>query len=238
MLLKNQAIQTALTGDWQTAILLNKSLLSENPQDIDALNRLALAFSITGNLKEAKKTYLKVLEIDPLNPIALKNSKRLKDKKIVAQTTKRITTLISNTFIEETGKTKVVELINITQPKIIESLRAGVMVELSIKRSKIFVLDDKQYIGVLPDDIGRRLIKLMKSGNRYDAYIKCASVHKITVFIKEVKRCTRYKDQPSFIHVAENNLSFDKNNRFKNMVSEKENEKEEDEEENYSSEEE
>jgi len=234
MLLKNQAIQTALTGDWQAAISLNKTLLSENPQDIDALNRLALAFTITGNLKEAKKTYQKVLAVDPLNPIALKNIKRVKDKKF-ASNSKKTTTLINNEFIEETGKTKVVELVNITQPKIIESLRTGSMVDLSIKRLKIFVLEEKQYIGVLPDDIGKRLIKLIKGGNKYEAYVKCASPHRVTVFIKEVKRSPRYKDQPSFVHVAEGNLNFDKNNRFRNMVSEKENEEEE---ENYPLEEE
>lgn len=234
MLLKNQAIQTALTGDWQSAISLNKSLLAENPQDIDALNRLALAFAITGNLKEAKKTYLKVLDIDPLNPIALRNIKRVKDKKFTSSS-KKTTTLINNQFIEETGKTKVVELVNITQPKIIESLRTGEMVSLCIKRLKVFVLEEKQYVGVLPDDIGKRLIKLMKSGNKYDAFVKCASPHKVTIFIKEVKRSARYKDQPSFIHVTESNLNFDKNNKFKNMVSEKDNEEEE---ENYPLEEE
>lgn len=237
MLIKNQAIQTALTGDWQTAITLNKSLLTENPEDIDALNRLALAFSITGNLKEAKKTYSKVLKIDPLNPIALRNLKRLKDKKNPPQNLKNAGSSINNAFIEETGRTKVVELVNVTQPKIIESLRAGASVELSIKRLKIFVLQDMQYIGVLPDDIGKRLIKLIKSGNKYEAYIKCASPHRVTVFIKEVKRSSRYKDQPSFIHVADGNLNFDKNNRFRNMISEKENE-EEQEGENYPPEEE
>ena len=80
MTLKNQAIQTALEGNWQEAIAINKSLVQENPEDMDALNRLALAYTIMGKLKEAKSTYQKVLDLDPLNPIALRNLKKLKDK--------------------------------------------------------------------------------------------------------------------------------------------------------------
>ena len=85
--LKLQAIQTALIGDWKNAISLNKKLLDENPQDIDTLNRLGLAYAISGKAKDAKTTYQKVLDIDPLNPIALKNAKRLKDKTFSANKT-------------------------------------------------------------------------------------------------------------------------------------------------------
>ncbi len=75
--LKSQAIQTALTGNWDQAISLNQELLKNNPTDIDALNRLAFAYSITGKTKEARNLYHKVLEIDTLNSIALRGLKRL-----------------------------------------------------------------------------------------------------------------------------------------------------------------
>ncbi|MBI3366867.1 hypothetical protein HY041_04550, partial [Candidatus Roizmanbacteria bacterium] len=42
---KNQAIQTALLGDWQNATVINKALLNSNPNDIEALNRLAFALT-------------------------------------------------------------------------------------------------------------------------------------------------------------------------------------------------
>lgn len=60
--LQNQAINTALTGDWEKAVLINKDLVKENPKDIDALNRLAFAFNILGKNKEAKLTYQRVLK--------------------------------------------------------------------------------------------------------------------------------------------------------------------------------
>ena len=79
--LKDQAIQNALAGEWQKAVAINKSLLKEDPQDIDALNRLAFAFSILGKTKDAKTAYQKVLKIDSLNPLALRNLKRIASSK-------------------------------------------------------------------------------------------------------------------------------------------------------------
>jgi tetratricopeptide (TPR) repeat protein len=238
--LRLQAIQTALTGDWKNAISLNKKLLDENPLDIDTLNRLALAYAISGKPRDAKIAYQRVLDIDPLNPIALKNAKRLKDKTFSTNKTGNGSLQISNNFLEETGKTKVIELVNTAQPKIIQTLRTGKFVSLCIKRSRIFVLvDEDQYIGVLPDDIGRRLIKFLKSGNKYDAYIKSANPHHVVIFIKETKRSSRYKDHPSFLAANDATLTFDKNGKIKKSVIKRtEAEKEDEDTENYESEEE
>jgi tetratricopeptide (TPR) repeat protein len=215
MTLKNQAIQTALNGNWQEAILINKSLIKEDPQDIDALNRLAFGYTILAKAREAKSTYQKVLAIDPLNPIALRNLKKLKDKSLLNLSGGNLSGCINNKFLEEPGKTKVVELVNIAQPKVVEALRTGQSLILSIKRLKIFALESEQYIGVLPDDISRRLIKFMKNGCKYEAYVKSADQHKVTVFIKEIKKTTRYKDQPSFTSITDSPLSLDKGGKLK-----------------------
>lgn len=220
--LKDQAIQNALTGDWQKAVAVNKFLIKENPVDIDALNRLAFAFSILGRVKDAKNTYQKVLRIDSLNPLAIKNLKRLGDlKKIkneLGDTSSASMMRVTNMFIEEQGKTKIVELVNVAQPSVINNLRTGQSLTLSVKRLKIFVLDENnQYIGALADNIGKRLIKFIKAGNQYEAYVKSAFDHHIIIFIKEIKRTSRLKDQPSFISSAEKILDFDKKfNRAKN----------------------
>lgn len=194
--LKNQAIQTALTGDWTNAVLLNKSILEESPDDIDTLNRLGFALASIGDTKEAKNIYQKVLLLDAQNPIALRNLKRLSGNigtKIAAPSQ------VSNLFIEEPGRTKVIELLNSADKKIITVLRSGEMLQLVIKRMKIFVLDqNKQYIGMLPDDIGRRLIRFMNGGNTYEAYVKSVDGNKVTIFAREVKRTSKFKNQPSF----------------------------------------
>lgn len=199
---KNQAIQTALTGDWNTAITLNLAILKETPNDIETLNRLALAFTVIGKTKEAKKTYKRVLELDSQNPIALKNVKRLNSLNKTTNESGYAPHLgqnIGSMFLEENGKTKVLELINVAEPKIICHLMTGEILKLQVKRLKIFVLDEKsQYIGMLPDDIGKRLIKFINGGNTYETAIKSVVNHKVIVFIREVKKSARFKNQASF----------------------------------------
>lgn len=198
--LKAQAIQTALMGDWNNAISLNESLLQENPNDIDTLNRLAFAYSSTGNVKEAKNIYQKVLSLDAQNPIALRNLKRLSGSGSSAKSSPITPSHVSNLFIEEPGRTKVIELHNVADKKVIAPLRSGESLQLVIKRMKIFLLDqNKQYVGMLPDDIGRRLIRFMNGGNQYEAYIKSVDGNKVTIFAREVKRTSRFKNQPSFL---------------------------------------
>jgi hypothetical protein len=204
-LLKSQAIQTALVGDWGKAITINKQILQEEPEDIDTLNRLAFAFLGEGNIKDAKSIYQKVLLLDMQNPIAIRNLKRLNEVH-----SKKINIQLTNLFIEEPGKTKVIELINVADKKIISHLRSGEKVNLNIKRMKIFALDqNNQYIGMLPDDICKRLIKFINGGNQYEAYTRTADSNKITLIIRELKRVKRFQNQPSFTYTEKTKLSIE-----------------------------
>jgi len=193
--LKTQAIQTALIGDWPTAINLNQLILEENPEDIDTLNRLAFAFLSAGNPKDAKKLYEKVLSLDKQNPIAIRNLKRVTD-----DSGKKVSIMISNLFIEEPGKTQVMDLINIADKKIISPLRCGEKLSLRIKRSKIFAYDlDNQFIGMLPDDTCQRLVNFINGGNEYEGYVKTVDSNKVSIFIRELKRVKKFINQPSFV---------------------------------------
>jgi hypothetical protein len=205
--LKSQAIQTALEGDWATAISLNQQILQEEPDDIDTLNRLGFAYLSTGMSKDARAVYEKVLALDMKNPIAVRNLKRLSDPNL-----KKVSIPLNNLFIEEPGKTKVIELINVADKKVLAHLRSGEKLELTIKRNKIFVLDsEKQFVGMLPDDLGLRLIKFIESGNEYDAYARTVDNNKISIFVREVKRTKKLKDQPSFVSNDKVKLSFENN---------------------------
>lgn len=213
--LKSQAIQTALVGDWENAIALNKLILLEEPNDIDTLNRLGFAFLSLGNLKDAKSLYEKVLLLDMQNPIAIRNLKRLEDP-----SKKRTNFHINNMFIEESGKTKIIELINVADKKVISHMRSGEKLSLCIKRMKIFALDqDNQYIGMLPDDLCKRLIKFIHVGNKYEAYARTVESNKLTIFIREIKRVKRYKDQPSFVSTEKTKLAFASNGLAPKTVS-------------------
>ncbi len=205
--LKTQAIQIALTGNWAEAIAINKEILKEEPTDIDTLNRLAFAYTIIGKTKEAKQTYQKVLDIDSANPIALKNLKRLGPSENKIKPSLHISTKM---FLEESGKTKIVALINTAPSQIIKTLQMGQELHLCIKRSKIFVQDErKQYVGMLPDDIGKRLTTFLAGGNVYESYVKSAHDHEVIIFIKEIKRVNKFKNQPSFLFGDKTRLSLD-----------------------------
>lgn len=214
--LKTQAIQTALTGDWNNAIRCNEEILLETPSDIDTLNRLAYAYMSDGDSKKAKQIYEQVLDLDMQNPIATRNLKRISELKNDSKPEKQGAILINNLFIEEPGKTRVIELINTADKKILSVLRSGEELELSIKRMKIFVHgSQKQFIGMLPDDIGNRLIKFINGGNTYEAYLRTSNGGKAIIFIRETKKAKKFKDQSSFVSIDKTKLEIDKSFKSK-----------------------
>lgn len=204
---RDLAVKFALENKWEQALKENKRLLEEDQDNVDTLNRLAYSLSKLGKFRKAKEYYNKVLKNDKTNPIALKNLKRLetiskkyaKDFEIIAPTAGMN---LSDVFIEEAGKTKTIDLKNVTDKKTISILQPGDSVILVVKRSKVFVqMPSKTYIGMLPDSIGMRMIPLLNGGNEYAAFIKALGENSVTVFIKEIRRMARFKNQPSFTHI-------------------------------------
>jgi hypothetical protein len=141
--------------------------------------------------------------MDSTNPIAVKNLRKLTT--LASQTNGNAhlninhINHIDNAFIQEAGKTKTVSLTNVADKKTLMSLQHGDDVILTTKRSKIFVLSqEKNYIGMLPDDVGIRLITFIKGGNEYQACIKSVDDKNVTIFIKETKRAKKFSNQSSF----------------------------------------
>ncbi len=199
--LKDNAIKLALDNNWEEAILVNKEILTESPKDIDSLKRLAYAFMQSGKFVDAKETYNAIIALDSTNPIATKNLRKLmalSQQKNGVSSSSHINHM-DNVFIQEAGKTKTVDLTNVADKKTLMSLQHGDDIQLIIKRSKIFALtSDKTFIGMLPDNVGIRLIGFMKGGNEYQACIKGVDDKNVTVFIKETKRAKKYINQSSF----------------------------------------
>jgi hypothetical protein len=200
--LKDIAIKCALENKWSDAIQANLDILQQNPQDIDTLNRLGFAYLQTSNMEDAGKTYQKVLDIDMSNPIAKKNLKKIQSVSSgsTTNTLRSFELNVNDLYIEEAGKTKTVELKNVADKKALSTLQTGEQVNLVPKRSKIFIQNAaKTYIGVLPDNIGMRLKEYIQGGNEYKAIIKSVSDKNVVVFIKEMKKAPKYKNQPSFV---------------------------------------
>lgn len=205
--LYQQAIDVALNGQWEDALKINKKILKLDPQNIDALNRQAKALMELGKANQAKKSYSEVLKIDPYNPIAQKNLKLMKSYKPTGQTTAACCQngkLSPALFLQEPGKTKMVNLLKVAEPQKLSQAFCGMKVLMAVKNHKITIVDTNgDYLGVLPDDISHHLLRLYKGGNRYDLFIKSIRVNSLSVLIKETFRSKKFKNQPSFLEYSD-----------------------------------
>lgn len=200
--LNRQAIDAALDSRWAEALKLNRKIIKGDPQNIDALNRQARVYMELGKSNLAKKCYIEVLKFDPYNPIASKNLKIIKAFKIKKGPYKPNdhAKLSASLFLQEPGKTKVVNLLNICEPQKLSQAFCGMKVDPIIKNRKITIIDSNEtYLGVLPDDMSHHLIRLIKGGNKYDLFIKSISINSLSVLIRETFRSKRFKNQPSFL---------------------------------------
>lgn len=195
--LAQKAVEAALNGNWKEATRLNSLILKENPKDIDALNRLARAYSELGNPRKAKSCAEKVLKIDPFNSIATKALSRWKGLKGGQGFSSKPAS--PESFLEEPGKTKTVSLINLGDPKLLAKLDSADEVKLTPHSHRVSVITlEGKHVGRLPDDVSARLRNLINSGNTYQVLIKSIEPNDVKVFIRELTRGLQVKDTASF----------------------------------------
>lgn len=197
--LAQQAIQAAIAGNWKNAENLNRTILKNNADDIDALLRLANALFQLGKKKDAANLYIQVLKVDKFNVFASRGLERLKKAKLANSVTHH---KLETLFLEEPGKTKTVGLVHIAGPQTLASLDSGEKVLLVPRRHRISVTTESgTYIGRLPDDLSVRLLGFMGGGNEYGAVIKCAKPpDEVKVFVKETARSPKFVQTPTFPH--------------------------------------
>lgn len=192
--LRTQAIVAAKNSNWPAAIEANQLILQETPNDINALNRLGLAHLQSGQAKQAKECFKKTLELDKTNNIAKKQLDRISSKQsAVAPSFTR------EYFIEEPGRTKIVELHRLAGKQVMDTLSSGQNCQLVMKKRFISVENDQGvYIGALPEDLSFRLSKLISSGNTYMCRVHSTSNNQCSVYLKELTRSKRNQDVHSF----------------------------------------
>lgn len=198
--LAQKAIDEALKGNWESALTLNKQILKQNPKDEEALNRLARACFELGDIKKSIFCYKKVLRLDPYNTIAQKAIFRLSKTKRKAKKLRSLSLpSAANLFIEEPGRTKTVALIHLGADGVVNELTTGEEVKLVPHAHRVSVQTKaRNYVGRLPDDLSRRLIKLTRAGNTYELLVKSVSPDSVKIFIREVKREESLGNIPSF----------------------------------------
>jgi tetratricopeptide (TPR) repeat protein len=183
--LEDQAIKSALAGNWTQAIEINQQILSDTPDHIPTLNRLARALAQTGNTNGAIALYQQVLVIDKYNPIAQKQCSLLKKSPCFPQEAVKIT---MTDFVEEPGKTKTYDLVRLGDAKLLSSLQPGQEVKLVVKNHWILITSSSgSHIGCLPDDISFMLKQKLSGGTQFEAVIRAANIKHVAVFIREIR---------------------------------------------------
>lgn len=195
--LKEIAINLALNCKWEEAIKINKQILKLDDTDIDAMNRLSRAYYESGDLKHAKQISKKVLGIEQSNNIAKRALEKYGNSNSKLPAKDNIVDV--SDFLEEPGKTKQVNLLNVGASKAITCLDSGDELILSTHSHKVTLTTlEGVYVGKLPDDLSARLRNLVKSGNKYKVLVKSVSKSTVKIFIREILRGKEIKNVQSF----------------------------------------
>jgi tetratricopeptide (TPR) repeat protein len=196
-----QAISLAMEGRWQESVDVNKAIIENFPNDVDAHNRLGKAYMELGEYAKAKEAYEKALKLDQYNTIAKKNIQRLAhlgDEAPVV-TEGNAEKAEPHLFIEEIGKAAVVNLYQIAPSERLIKMMAGDKVVLRPQDSSLVVENIREeYLGLVPSKQGQRLIKLIEGGNKYTAAVVTSNENLISVIIRETYQDPGQIDQVSF----------------------------------------
>ena len=182
-----RAVALAMHGKWEHAATMNRSIVREFPDDLEAYNRLGKAFSELGRNREAKAAFESVLQRSPNNSIAKKNLARL--TKLSDEASPRIakrTGRSVHAFIEESGKAGVTTLTKPAPNSVLLELTPGDLVNLSVTGRALTVTDESgAYIGQVEPRVGTRIARLIKGGNRYEATVTSAEGKRLDIIIRE-----------------------------------------------------
>ena len=194
-----EAIALALDGQWERATEVNRGILRLFPEDIDALNRLGKASLELGHYVAATAAFESAASIAPYNTIAKKNLERLGHLQETTPPTKQGKVGTPYLFIEESGKSGATVLRDPARQQVLARVAAGDAVKLDCRDHNLVVENNHgEYLGQVEPKLSKRLIRLMKGGNRYDAAIISMNRDEVSVIISETYRHPDLGDVCSF----------------------------------------
>jgi tetratricopeptide (TPR) repeat protein len=198
--LENQAVDAAIKGDWQKAAEVNTEMLKKSKENIPTLLRLGFAYLQLKNYEQSLSVYKKVLKLQPQNAIASDYVEKIDFRKKGAKSsTNTAVVLDSNIFIELPGKTKNVSLSQLGQKSTLAKLMIGEEVFFLVRKHHVEIrTESDEYIGVLPDDVGVRLMYFLENESEYKIYVQEATLSNVIVFIREISKGKKVEKLVSF----------------------------------------
>ena len=182
-----QAIALALQSRWLDAVLVNRSILTDFPEDLETYNRLGKALSELGRNREATEAFQRAIGISPHNTIAKKNLDRLSRLGDETPRAGGRGGTPPDAFIEESGKAGVTSLVNLASPEVLLKLAPGHSIQLRLEGNSLRAMEDSgEYVGQVEPRLASRLIRLIKGGNQYEATATSVDGHELTIIIREV----------------------------------------------------
>lgn len=182
-----KAVALAMRSNWDEAVAMNRAIVKEFPDDLEAHNRLGKALSELGRNKEAREAFQRALEISPHNGIARKNLDRLMS--IGDQDAPRSQSGVDaapRVFIEESGKATTTSLISLAPPGTLLKLAPGHRLSLEIENRRVKVLSaGSEYVGSVEPKLTARLLRLVRGGNQYEAAVTSANAQELSVIVRE-----------------------------------------------------
>jgi len=177
--LSKQAVQAALAKQWYKAVGLNEAILEQDPQNLEALNRLGRAYLSIGDERKARSYFRQALKHDPENPLAKKNLEALKNGEINPPNPSS-----PRTFVKEPGTTLTATFTS-TETALGNPLQPGEGLNLNLKRGQVEIRSQKnrKVLGI-NQDMAERLFKLSKSGVAFEARFVGAKGTSLTVLVK------------------------------------------------------
>ena len=199
-----KAIKLATEAKWPEAALMNQNIIEDFPWDLDAFNRLGKAFIEMGYKNKASKAFKCALTISSNSVIAKKNLDRLiKINDIKKQRDSR-NGISNKNYIEESGRTAITRLVNVSRQLDSLNLLAGDSVHLVLSSKSIKINDQNENaLGSLEPKVGSRLRRLINGGNKYEANITSTEGKSISIIINELFRSSSQANMPSFMNKSE-----------------------------------
>ena len=200
--LDREAVGLAMKGEWERAAEVNRAILAQSADDVEAMNRLTKALMELGSFDEADSVVDRVRQVAPYNNIARKNRARLDQMRTSDSAITRHARRAAGTpqlFIGESGKSTATVLRHTPRKLSPMLISPGDPVQLIIEHHGISVYsDDGKYLGQVDPRLGHRLGRLIEGGNTYEAAIIGASAEGISIMIHETSRHRSLQNVASF----------------------------------------
>lgn len=204
-----EAVQLASDARWEEAVEVNRFIIKSFGADEGTQNRLGKALTELGNLEDAKAAYDASLTLNPMNPVARKNSLKLESLMSAKEALKGGPVKVDlNLFVEEMGKTTTTTL-RAAADDVCSKVAAGDVAEVRVDGDGIEIDTVRGVrVGSLEAKLARRLIKFIQGGNRYQAGVTSCEGSTVRVIVRETYQDPRFAGKPSFPIVRKRETEF------------------------------